>query len=51
MSESAREVEASEENLYKSLSEKGNMWRRKGGCPENRLLSGHSREFKIKSLQ
>ena len=29
MSEAAKEVEASEENLYKSLSEKGNMWRRK----------------------
>jgi len=30
MSESVREVEVSGENLSKSLSEKGNMWRRKG---------------------
>jgi hypothetical protein len=29
MSESVREVEVSGENLSKSLSEKGNMWRRK----------------------
>ena len=32
MSESVREVEVSGENLSKSLSEKGNMWRRKDGA-------------------
>ena len=42
MSESVREVEVSGENLSKSLSEKGNMWRRKDGAIPS--------EFRIKPL-